>query len=472
MKRGFFFCCIAISIYGPAQTVPQRLETAFKQLQADSQLRYAIAAMSVIDTKTGKRVFAKNAQVGLAPASTQKIFTSIAAFDLLAKDFRYKTDVGYSGAIKDSVLQGNLYVIGSGDPSLGSSRWVLTSEKEILANITGAIKKKGIKKIEGDIRCGNNSFSQQAIPNGWVWEDIGSYYGAGAFSFNWMENQYDLSLSSGPEVNEKVKVDAAGVGFDGVFINELKTNRKGTGDNAYIYLPLDPHSFPLLKGTIPVDEKEFKISGAVTNPANIFKIMLTRYLLHENINWAPPNQGGKSYAPLSEYSLPEIKKENVFFSISSPTFDSINYFFLHKSVNLFGEALIKTIAYEKTGAGSTEKGIELVNDYWALRGIEKPALKIIDGSGLSPQNRVTTDAMARALLYAKSKYWFPSFYHGLPVYNGMKIKSGSIGGVRAYAGYHTARDGKEYAVAIIINNFDGSAGTVTKKIFKVLDVLK
>jgi serine-type D-Ala-D-Ala carboxypeptidase/endopeptidase (penicillin-binding protein 4) len=472
MKKGFFFFCIAISIYSHAQTLPQRLEAVFKQLQADSQLRHAIASISVVDVKANKLVFEKNAQVGLVPASTQKIFTSIAAFDLLGKDFRYKTDIGYSGIINDSVLTGNLYVIGTGDPSFGSTRWVSTNYEEVLLNIIDAIKKKGIKKIKGEVVCGNNNFSQQAIPSGWLWEDIGSYYGAGAYSINWMENQYELSLSSGSKVNEKVKVNSADAGFEGFFINELKTDKKGTGDNAYIYPPLDAYSFRVLKGTIPVDEKEFKISGAITNPPNVFKTMLTNYFPRKKIEWEPPNQGWTSHPPLSEYNLPEINKENIFYSMASLTLDSINYFFLRKSVNLFGEAFIKTIAYEKTGYGTTEKGIELLKDYWIQRGIGKPALNVIDGSGLSPQNHITTNAMVKALQYAKSRTWFPSFYNALPEYNGMKIKSGSIGGVRAYAGYHTAKDGKEYAVAIIVNNFDGNAGAVTKKIFKVLDVLK
>lgn len=472
MKKGFFFCSILITIYSQAQTVAQRLEVAFKQLQADSQLRHAIAAISVVDIKTGKLVFEKNAQVGLAPASTQKIFTSIAAFDLLGKDFRYKTDMGYSGNIKDSVLQGDLYIIGSGDPTLGSERWASTNYKELLLKMTGAIKKAGVKEIKGDILCGNNNFSNQAIPSGWLWEDIGSYYGAGAYPVNWMENQYRITLSSGAQVNDKVTIkNVDPPEFGTLVVNELKTDKKGTGDNAYIFPSIDPRSYILLKGTIPVDEKNFKISGAITNPPYAFISMLANFFDSKNISWTPPNEGWKSYPPGATYQLPPIKRENVFFSASSPALDSINYFFLRKSVNLFGEAFIKTIAYEKTGYGSTEKGIELVKEFWAQRGIEKSALNMIDGSGLSPQNKVTTNAMVKALQYAKSKNWFSSFYNGLPEYNGMKIKSGSIGGVRAYAGYHTVKDGKEYAVAIIVNNFDGSVGAVTKKIFKVLDVL-
>ncbi|MEP7319211.1 MAG: D-alanyl-D-alanine carboxypeptidase, partial [Panacibacter sp.] len=64
------------------------------------------------------------------------------------------------------------------------------------------------------------------------------------------------------------------------------------------------------------------------------------------------------------------------------------------------------------------------------------------------------------------------FYNALPLYNGMKMKSGTIGGAKAYAGYHTSKSGTEYTFAIIINNYDSDAGSIVPKMFKVLDELK
>ena len=159
-------------------------------------------------------------------------------------------------------------------------------------------------------------------------------------------------------------------------------------------------------------------------------------------------------------------------TIYSPPLDSVAYWFLQKSINLYGEALLKTMAYEKSGVGSTEKGVELLKDLWSKNGIEKPALNIVDGSGLSPQNRVTTNALVIALQYAKTRDWYSSFYNALPLYNGMKMKSGTIGGAKAFAGYHTSKGGTEYTFAIIINNYDDAAGSIVPKMFKVLDELK
>src|SRR5882724_9317323 len=83
------------------QTISQKLLTAVKKMEADSQMRHAIMGFYVMDAKTGKQIYTHNAGIGLAAASTQKIFTSGAAFELLGHGFRYRTQLGYSGTIED-----------------------------------------------------------------------------------------------------------------------------------------------------------------------------------------------------------------------------------------------------------------------------------------------------------------------------------------------------------------------------------
>ena len=160
------------------------------------------------------------------------------------------------------------------------------------------------------------------------------------------------------------------------------------------------------------------------------------------------------------------------FTYFSPTLDSINYWFLQKSINLYGEAFVKTIAYEKMGFGETEKGIEIIKNFWTANGIEKSALYMVDGSGLSPANRVTTHALVTAMQYAKKQNWYPSFLNALPGQNGIKMKSGYISGVRSYTGYIKSKQGTEYTFAFIINNFDGDPGAVREKMWKLLDEVK
>ena len=109
-------------------------------------------------------------------------------------------------------------------------------------------------------------------------------------------------------------------------------------------------------------------------------------------------------------------------------------------------------------------------NFWSDKGIDKTALNIIDGSGLSPGNRVTTLAMANILFQAQKESWFADYYKAFPEYNGMKIKSGTINDVSAFAGYHTDRAGNKYVIVININNYNGRG--INKKLFKVLDELK
>lgn len=462
----FMTCCCILR----AQTVEQKLLTAVKQLEADSQMRHAILGFAVADAKTGKILFEHNSQIGLAPASTQKILTSIASFELLGKEYRYKTELGYDGKIGDSVVQGFLFVKGYGDPTFGSWRYNATKPEIIKVQFINALKKNGIKRSEL-IFIDDNRFDIQSIPDGWIWQDIGNYYGTGCGAVNWRENQYDLMLEAGDTPGSPVTILSNGLSEIMALpavVNELKTGPKGSGDNAYIYLP--PYGTAgYLKGTIPAGEKKFTISGSLPLHAMTFGLTLESWLAGKESMRAVISG---FIARVTGNRAPEYVKPKIIHTHYSPSLDSINYYFMRRSINMYGEALIKTIAYDKTGLGSTDTGVRIVRDFWASKGIEKSAINIIDGSGLSPQNRVTADALAKALLYAKSRPWYASFYESMPLYNGMKLKSGSIGGARAFAGYHTSSNGKEYVTAIVVNNHAGSSGEIVKKMYKLLDVLK
>jgi serine-type D-Ala-D-Ala carboxypeptidase/endopeptidase (penicillin-binding protein 4) len=464
--RKFLFLFVFFNIqYSYGQLVKEKLSLAVQQMEADPQLRHAIIGFCVVESKTGKPIYNHNAQTGLAPASTQKLFTSCAAFDLLGKEYRYKTEIGYNN-VSANPAKSYLVIKPSGDPSFGSFRFASTKPSVILENIVAAIKQKKLKPVPAAYKVFDSSFENNEIPRGWIWEDIGNYYGAGAHQFNWLENQYDIVLKSGKKPGDKVFViETRPPEAGGNFNDHIKSAEKGSGDNTFVFL--DYGSIPsLIEGTIPVNEDAFIISAAITNPADVFVRQLTGKIRKDSIEINDSGHPVFSKSPDSLSHYIELYKHY------SPPFDSLNYWFLKKSINLYGEALIKTIAYEKTGFGSAENGVDLVKDFWNQRGIEKSAVNIVDGSGLSPQNRVTADALVKVLQYAKTRPWFGSFYDALPDYNGMKMKSGSIGGARAYAGYHTAKDGVAYTFAVIINNYDGASADVVKKMYKLLDNLK
>src|SRR5690606_34351755 len=117
----------------------------------------------------------------------------------------------------------------------------------------------------------------------------------------------------------------------------------------------------------------------------------------------------------------------------------IIYWFLRKSSNLYGEALLRTVALKAKGEATTEKGIEALVAHWKALGIDPEELHLYDGSGLSPQNRVTPRAEVIVLKYAKDRDWYTEFYEGIPLYNDMKMKSGTINRVKGFTGYQRSK---------------------------------
>lgn len=463
MRLAFIFFLLVTNCY--AQTVSQKLDVALNKLEADSQFKHSIISLYVVD-ETANAIYDENSQIGLAPASCQKVVIAVTAFELLGKDFTYKTKLGYDGKIDSGVLKGNIYIVGSGDPTLGSWRYSLTKENIILSNFNRAIRAQKIKEIKGLVLADDRLWGTQRIPDGWIWQDIGNYYGAGASALNWRENQYDLILRSGISFGNPVQIKATRPKFLPFIhlINELSSAEKGSGDNAYIYLPPDAET-GFVRGTIPISEDSFVISGSMPDGGRTLAATL-----YQSISQ------GKAYPDnLVNYLKGKVKwskPDSIFYAHTSPPLDSIIYWFLKKSINLYGEALVKTIGYENTKNGSLGEGIKRITDFWKRKGIENAALKIIDGSGLSPANRVTTKALVTVMQYAKNKNWFSSFYNCLPEINGIKMKDGYINGVRSYTGYIKSKEGNEYTFSFIVNNFDGNPSTVREKMWKVMDLLK
>jgi len=452
-----------------AQSITQKLQQAFQQFESDSQLKHAISSFYVIDAGNGQVVFDKNSAIGLSPASTQKIITSVTAFELLGKDYRYKTYIGYDIGIEKGELKGNLYFEGGGDPTLGSRRWESTTELSVFKFISGVLRRNAIKKIKGDIWVNDIQFGINPVPDGWIWEDIGNYYGAGARGLNWCENQYDLFLKPGQvpgQITEVIKTDPKLIDYK--IRNFITTGEKGSGDNGYIYSA--PYSNNgLATGTIPAGGDSFIISGAVPNPSKQFASSLAQFFKKEKISFS---NKVKLYSD-SMFEKKGVRKMMLLLdSIQSPSLDSINYWFLKKSINLYGEALLKTFSIKKYYFGNTDSGVVILKKFWKDKGLDENELNIYDGSGLSPLNRITTHAQVEILKYAKTKDWFQYFYNALPEYNGMKMKSGTISDVKGFCGYHKAKDGKEYIFSFLVNNYSGKTSGVVNKMYKVLDVLK
>ena len=464
LKKSILFLLTCSYSFSFAQGPVQKLNRFFDVLLGDSQTKYAVTSICVLDANTGKLVFGKNENTGLATASTLKTITAITAFSMLGKDFHYQTTMGYSGSIgSDGTLKGDILIGGGGDPTLGSWRYDHSKEGSILNQWVAAIKAAGIKKIEGKVIGDDHLWGAQSTPDGWTWQDMGNYFGAGPSALSWRENEFSIKLRAGNTVAVIKTVPAMPYL---TIVNELKAGVAGSGDNAYAYLaPLGNIAY--LRGSWATDIQKPGIAVALPDPAFEAAFRLQDTL--EKAGIAISNAATTTrQLSASQLPVPEIRQN--LNTVTSPSLAEIIYWMDKKSINLYAEHLLKTIAWKSGGAATTSNGATAEIKYWAARGIDKNALNIIDGSGLSPATRVTTYAMASILFQAQKETWFGDFYNSLPEHNGMKLKSGTINNVSAFAGYYTAENGSKYVIVININNYSGE--TINPKLFRVLDALK
>lgn len=455
-------CCCLLSCLRPmAQDLAARLGRKAGELASDPQLTYAVIGIHVADAATGRTVFERNGRAGLLPASSQKVLTAAAALDLLGPEFRYTTKFGYTGQVAGGVLQGGLTVEGDGDPTLGSDRYRQSAPAMLEAALKDAMRKAGIREVRGGMTGHVPGFEKATIPRGWLWEDIGNYYGAGHGGLNWHENQYELWLRPGAREGDPVAISRTDPQLGGVvFDNELLSGKSGSGDEAYLYFkPGSPEL--VVRGSVPCCTGTFRIAGAVLDP-----VLFTLRQLQRLTGTEGPVEAFHRKEALDARAPREL------YTHRSPALDSIVYWFLQRSVNLYGEAILHSLSLKADGKASFESGAERLRDFWAQRGIDREALRIVDGSGLSPQNRVTAEGLVRALLHARQRPWFPAFDKAMPVHNGIRMKSGSMGGVRSYAGYLKSGSGREYVFAVIVNNFSGPGAAVNRKLWSFLDTLK
>lgn len=457
MKKLFLPLLLFVSIHSFSQDISKRLRDAYQKFENDSQLSNAISSLYVINAKTGEAVFDKNSKIGLATASTLKIVTAATAYELLGKDFRYETKFGYVGTIKGKSLLGDFYLKPSGDPTFGSWRWESTSDTCVIDELISAIKKLNITAFN-NITIDDRGWNSETIPDGWIWQDIGNYYGAGATGFNWRENQFDIVMKSGSQIGDPVTIVKTNPKIDIPLISFVKSAAKNSGDNSYVYYPLLGSS-GMVRGTIPINESSFTISAA--NP-DAKKFFVSSFMQNAFSKLKMKQIHQQSYS----------SDTTILFTHYSPSLDSIIYWFLKKSINLYGEALTKTFDYQKNNSGETANGVEIIKKFWEDRGIASSELNIVDGSGLSPLNRLTTRAQVMILKYAKNQSWFASYYNAFPEYNGMKMKSGTINDVKGFCGYQKSKDGNEFIFSFLINNYNGSSSSIVQKMYTVLDELK
>lgn len=447
-----------------------------KGWQKDPLFKNASYGVSVLNAKTSEILYEYNSRQSLVPASTLKLVTTAAAIQLLGPGYKFETKLCYSGIFDKSsgVLQGDLIILGGGDPSLQSENF-LKEGVSVTDNWAKALKELGLKEITGKI-IGDAGYFSRSIPNNWIWEDICNYYGAAPCALSYRDNKFTVFYESKEEGSLANIKSFSPQYLSSTYNITSSVIAKGTGDEAYGYG--DPFSFSReIKGAVPANRNNYEVELTLPDPALLCAEDLYLSLKKIGIQC-------KEGSACSDYSGKNSgNAKQVLYTHSSPSLEKIVYFTNQRSNNLYCESLLRAI-----GKGKAEKGLSLVKKHWTDRGLDTTELYMEDASGLSRINTVSTHFESQllskvfrdSLVYRIINNSLPvsgkqgsmsSIGKGSFIENNLRAKTGYITRVRAYSGFVKSKSGKDLAFSVIINNYNGSAREAKLRLEKFLIAL-
>jgi D-alanyl-D-alanine carboxypeptidase/D-alanyl-D-alanine-endopeptidase (penicillin-binding protein 4) len=471
-----------------AQTIDSlaldRLSDAVVELQNSELMRNGVFAFSLKSTQSGQTILGINQEQSVPSASTLKLISTATALSVLGGDYTYPTYLEYDGQVVRDTLRGDLYLRGTGDPSLGSdlNRFEgVPNGGQLLSRWTEAVRRAGIRYVQGQVVADPTIFDDKNLADTWVWGDLGNYYGAGVQGLNFRENLYRISFKAGRNVGDPTEVVKLEPDLSYLKIeNRVTTGEAGSGDQVYIYAsPLGEQI--LLTGTVPRGVTSFTVKGAIPRPAYAAAFELTRALKEAGVGVA----GAGDVLPRS---LAAAVPRTVIDQYSSPTLRDLAKETNWWSINLYADALLKTAGVKLNGKPDFDKAAEAEADYWRKKGADMRGFFVKDGSGLSPTGSLTAQNLTDVLNVATKDKNFTDFYNSIAILGetgtirnigrrtkaagNVRAKSGSIGGTRAYAGYVTTKQGDRLSFAMIAHKYlpDGSS-TVGLRLRELLILL-
>lgn len=468
LKTITIVCACFYFLQTPAQS---NINNAFETFKNHPDLKNASIGFYAFNIDDNKELINFNGDLALIPASTLKLITTATALEIFGKDYTFETKVAYSGTIKNGILNGNIYIVGGGDPALGSHRYQ-SFYGDFFGKWIKAIKLLGIDSINGQI-VGDASIFDNEIPPTWIWQDLGNYFGSGANGLSIYENFYKLHLSS---INGVTIADIQPT-IPQLSINNYLQAGNSHRDLSYIYG--GPYQYNrYISGEIPKNKSRFTVKGSIPDPAFLCTYQLDSLLTKSGINiHLPPTT-------LRLSSNKVIDKLTKITSTYSPRLESIITQTNLYSINLYAEHLLNHIGLSIKNKGNYASGIEAVIDFWKSKGIDVGGMNLHDGSGLSRFNTLTTKQLAAIMQYmskgknnavfenslavAGKSGTLSSFAQNTAAEGNINGKSGYMTNVRSYAGFVTTKSNKKAVFAIIVNNYNCTAYEMKKMLEKVL----
>ncbi|WKS94596.1 D-alanyl-D-alanine carboxypeptidase/D-alanyl-D-alanine endopeptidase [Riemerella columbina] len=419
----------------------QQVDYTIERLLDDPMLRNAQWGFVIYDPKKKQVISAYNEDTPLVPASTTKLLTTNAAMSIMGTKFRYNTQLEYSGNINNGVLEGNLYLVGSGDPTIGTGLGGSSKYTPIIMDYIYAIRDAGITKITGDIYVQTAVFKENKIdlPANIVWLEHNNYY---------------LPVGSTQGINPRNEKSI------------IKQKNPFNQEKRFFYIS------PYTKKTVYTDTfLSNEIQGKVPDAPYYLANTLRASLLKNGISVLGTVQGkSMDINPEERFILTTYK---------SPKMEEIVYFTNQTSNNRFAEALLRSAGFYKNGDESLDTGRYTVEQVLREGGYDFYGLNLMDGSGLSRSNLVTPISQVKFLAGVMNADYFPAYFDSLPIagqtgtlksmfkyndgYGQIFAKTGTLRAVKCLAGYIKTNTGKTLTFSLLINNYSGSVAQIKSK---------
>lgn len=406
----------------------------------------------------------------LVPASNMKVITTGLALASLGEDYRYETQIAYTGSIVDSTLVGNVYILGGGDPTTASKFEKADRRDVLFSRWHKILRNAGINAVDGMV-IGDPRYFMGATTEcpGWLYEDIGSYYGASPLGLNFYENTQTFQVTPGPSVGSAPYIvprypDTPWMQYS----HTAKTSGKGsTNELLYECTPFGPYGS--VRGSFPIDRKGYTLETANRFGAYTCAYLFCRYLSARGVrvsgghaDVSPRGYIRRDLSSLADGAKAASRNEMVVVgSTYSPRLSDIVEQTNHQSDNFFAETLFKTLG-KTSGEGceyeDCRKAVLAALKSMGLR--PEGYCRVYDGSGLSRKNYVCPSFFVSFLRKMAASPVANAFKESLPqpgeVQTTMEfrlrlapedlksriwMKSGSMDGVACLCGYIDTPDG-------------------------------
>lgn len=400
----------------------------------------------------GDVLYSRNHDAPLVPASTMKILTAEAALIYLGPDYRFSTRLFTDASgVKNGVLQGNLYVVLSGDPSLTYPD---------IADLLYNLKDRNITRITGNVYVDDTAFDQNYYGAGWNEKDKNACFAAPISAGIINHNCLPLQIKPGKAPGRAAQIRMSPHHFYPAIQNSVVT-KSNRGRGCGLRLGTDLGSLIALEGCVGARSYGYGLSYVISDPASYNKALVKNVLRQMNVTVA--GQVAMGAVP---------KRVTLLSSHESQPLSVLVHRMLKKSDNIIAAALFKKLGHVYfRQPGSWENGSlavsRILNQHAS---VSTYGLRIRDGSGLSKENLITSNQMMQTLDYAFHEATVrDAFYNALPIagvdgtlkyrmgHLGRRVhaKTGTIAGVVSLAGYATASNQEPLAFVIIVNGHRG-----------------